>query len=70
MQRAKAEDIFAALDRIATDPSARNNNVKPLRGVPSGYRVRVGDWRVSYTLDRSAGVIEIFEIAPRGGAYR
>jgi mRNA interferase RelE/StbE len=70
MQRAKAEAIFAALDRIAANPFARNNNVKPLRGVPDGYRVRVGDWRVSYTLDRQADVIEVFEIAPRGGAYR
>ncbi|HXP06090.1 MAG TPA: type II toxin-antitoxin system RelE/ParE family toxin [Stellaceae bacterium] len=70
MQRAKAEDIFAALDRIAADPFARNNNIKPLRGVPNGCRVRVGDWRVSYTLDRGGDVIEVFEIAPRGGAYR
>ncbi len=70
MQRAKAEDIFAALDRIAADPFGRNNNIKPLRGVPSGYRVRVGDWRVSYMLDHEADLIEVFEIAPRGGAYR
>ena len=70
MQRAKAEDILAAIDRIAADPFARNNNVRPLRGVPDGYRVRVGDWRVSYTLDRGADVIQVFEIAPRGGAYR
>jgi mRNA interferase RelE/StbE len=70
MQRAKAEDILAALERIAVDPFARNNNIKPLRGIPDGYRVRVGDWRVSYTLDHRADVIDVFEIAPRGGAYR
>jgi mRNA interferase RelE/StbE len=70
MQRAKAEDIFAVLDRIAANPSARNNNIKPLKGVPNGYRVRVGDWRVSYTVDRRTGMIEVFEVAPRGGAYR
>lgn len=70
MQRAKAEDVFTALERIAVDPFAVNNNIKPLRGVPGGYRVRVGDWRVSYTLDHEADVIDVFEIAPRGGAYR
>lgn len=70
MQRAKAEDIFAALDRIATDPFAHNNNLKPLKGVANGYRLRVGDWRVSYTVDRAEEVIVVFEIAPRGGAYR
>jgi mRNA interferase RelE/StbE len=70
MQRAKAEDIFGALDRIAANPLARNNNIKSLKGVPNGYRVRVGDWRVSYTLNRAADVIDVFEIAPRGGAYQ
>ena len=70
MQRAKAKDILAALDRIAADPFARNNNIRPLKGVPNGYRVRVGDWRVSYTVDRGTDTIEVFEVAPRGGAYR
>jgi hypothetical protein len=37
MQRAKAEDVIAALDRISADPSARNNNIRPLRGMPNGY---------------------------------
>jgi mRNA interferase RelE/StbE len=70
MQPAKATDICAAVARIAVDPFAPNNNIKPLRGVANGYRIRVGDWRVSYTVDRAANVIEVFEVAPRGGAYR
>ena len=65
MQRAKAEDIMAAIERVAADPSAPNNNVRPLTGVPNGFRVRIGDWRASYTVDRDAAVIEVFEIAPR-----
>lgn len=70
MQPAKAGQIRAAIDRVSADPSAPNNNLLPLKGVPNGFRVRVGDWRVSYTLDRDAGLMSIFEIAPRGGAYR
>jgi mRNA interferase RelE/StbE len=70
MQRAKAEDIAAAVGRVAADPSAPNNNLRALKGVPNGFRIRVGDWRVSYTVDREANVIDVFEIAPRGGAYR
>ncbi|HEV2301167.1 MAG TPA: type II toxin-antitoxin system RelE/ParE family toxin [Stellaceae bacterium] len=70
LQRAKAEDIREAIKRIAADPSASNNNVRPLKGLPGGFRVRVGDWRVSYTIDHEAQVIDVFEIAPRGGAYR
>ena len=70
MQPAKAKDIREAIDKVATDPTAPNNNLRALKAVPSGFRIRVGDWRVSYTLDRRAGVMRVFEIAPRGGAYR
>jgi mRNA interferase RelE/StbE len=70
MQRAKTQDIRAAIARIAVDPFANNNNIRPLRGISNGYRVRVGDWRASYIIDRHAEVIEVFEVAPRGGAYR
>jgi mRNA-degrading endonuclease RelE of RelBE toxin-antitoxin system len=59
-----AEDIVAAVDRIAADPSAPNNNVRPLKGTPNGFRVLVGDWRVSYTVNREAQLIEVFEVAP------
>jgi mRNA-degrading endonuclease RelE of RelBE toxin-antitoxin system len=68
MQPAKTKDIRQALTRVAADPSARNPNLRPLKGVPNGVRIRVGDWRVSYTL--GAGALDVFEIAPRGGAYR
>lgn len=70
MQPAKARDIRQALARVAADPSAPNPNLRPLKGVPNGFRIRVGDWRVSYTVDHTARVIDVFEIAPRGGAYR
>lgn len=70
MPRPKAEDVIAAIARIAADPSAPNNNVRPLKGIPNGFRIRIGDWRASYTVDRAAAVIDVFEIAPRGGAYR
>ena len=70
MQPAKAKDIREAIDKVAADPTAPNNNLRALKGVPNGFRIRVGGWRVSYTLDRQAGVMSVFEIAPRGGAYR
>jgi mRNA interferase RelE/StbE len=70
MQRAKAADIRQAIGRIAAAPWAPNNNLRALRGVPNGFRLRVGDWRVSYTVDRATEAIDVFEIAPRGGTYR
>jgi mRNA interferase RelE/StbE len=70
MQPAKARDIREAIDKVAADPTAPNNNIRALAGVPNGFRIRVGDWRVSYTLDHRGGVMNVFEIAPRGGACR
>ena len=70
IQPAKAKDIREAIDKVAADPNARNNNLRTLKGVPDGFRIRVGDWRVSYTIDYEACVMSVFEIAPRGGAYR
>lgn len=70
MQPAKAKEIREAIDKVAADPTAPNNNLRPLKGVPNGFRIRVGNWRVAYTLDYQAGVMSVFEIAPRGGAYR
>lgn len=70
MQHAKAKDIRRAIAAVAADPKVKHANLHSLRDVPKGYRLRVGNWRVSFILDRKAGVMEIFEIEPRGGAYR
>jgi mRNA interferase RelE/StbE len=42
-------------------------NVKKLKGDPGLYRLRVGDWRAVYTIDRQ--VINIIRIQSRGGVY-
>lgn len=70
MQPKKAAAIRAAIGNVAADPRAKNNNLKPLTGTRNGFRIRVGDWRVSFTLDYAAQAMDVFEIAPRGGAYR
>lgn len=51
MQPKKARVIRDRLQSIAANPRAKNSNVKPLAGVPNGFRLRVGDWRASFTLD-------------------
>ena len=65
MQPAKARDIREAIDKVAANPTAPNHNIRALIGVPNGFRIRVGDWRVWYTLDHRGGVMNAFEIAPR-----
>lgn len=35
-----------------------------------GYRIRVGQYRVLYTIDNQKGIIEIFSVSHRKEAYR
>ena len=57
------------IDLLAADPMASNNNVTPLRAT-GGFRLRVGDWRVLYSLDYESNLLRVAAILPRGEAYR
>ncbi len=59
--------IRAALRRLARDPQAAPNVIAMTGG---GYRLRVGDWRVIYTLHADTVVILVLRIAHRREAYR
>jgi mRNA interferase RelE/StbE len=47
----------------------RPQRVKKIRG-SEGYRIRVGEYRVLYTINDEAGKVEIYSIAHRREAYR
>ena len=59
--------VAAAIRGLADDPSGLNT--KALHGRPE-RSLRVGGWRVLYTVDRVDGLATITAIAPRGQAYR
>ena len=61
--------IREKLDQLAQDPYARNPNLTRLQG-RSGYRLRVGDWRVIYEVEAERLVILVLKIAPRREVYR
>ncbi|MDH2901722.1 MAG: type II toxin-antitoxin system RelE/ParE family toxin [archaeon] len=44
------------------------NSCKKLKGAPNSYRLRVGDYRVLYTI-LTRDEILVFKIATRGSAY-
>lgn len=69
MSRNTAKLIMEKIEALAADPMATNNNVKKLTDHP-GYRLRVGDWRVVYTIHEQALLIVVVRIAPRGDVYR
>lgn len=59
--------LLTALHGLAADP--RPAGCKRLKGYDL-YRVRVGDWRITYAVEDDKLIVLIVEIAPRGGAYR
>ena len=67
--RNTADLIRGKLEQIANDPFTSIPNTTKLLGRP-GYRLRVGDWRVIYEIDKDEVVIIVIKIAPRGEVYR
>jgi len=68
MPRNIAALILDKLNKLTANPSASNNNLKRLKG-SNDFRMRVGDWRVVYTVENDRLVITVVRVAPRGGVY-
>jgi len=60
--------ISQVIDDLSKDP--RPVGCKKLEGYDNLYRIRVGDWRISYAVEDARLIILVIEVAPRGGAYR
>jgi mRNA interferase RelE/StbE len=68
MPNTTRELVKAKIQALAANPTGATN-AKKLVGRP-GYRLRVGDWRVIYTLDSGRLVVLVLEIGTRGGIYK
>lgn len=60
--------ISRAIEGLAQDP--RPVGSVKLTGYENFYRIRVGDWRITYSIEDDVLLIVIVEVSPRGGAYR
>jgi mRNA interferase RelE/StbE len=69
MDRGIAKRLRAKILALARNPLAANNNVKKLVGI-DGYRLRVGDWRVSYTLRHEVLTIIVIRVGHRREIYQ
>jgi hypothetical protein len=56
---ASAEQLFAA-----------HPNVERITGERDAFRLRQGDWRAKYRIDRDAGELRVLVVAPRGSVHR
>jgi mRNA interferase RelE/StbE len=70
MQRKIAVALIARLQAIAADPFARHANVERMVGIKDGFRLRQGDWRATYWVDRETRTVRVMRIAPRGEVYK
>lgn len=59
--------IFAKIKLLATDP--RPMDTKKLVGLPS-FRIRVGDYRVIYSIDDEIVTVLVVKVAHRREVYR
>ena len=69
MPRNTAKLIREKLEMIAADPYADHPNAKKLQG-REGYRLRVGDWRVIYRIQREQLMIMVLKVASHGEVYK
>ena len=69
MSRNQAQVIRIKIEGIAQNPYAQHNNLTKLVG-RSGYRLRVGDWRILYELQDQQLILLVVKIASRGDVYR
>lgn len=63
-----ARRIVRAVDALAREP--RPSGARPLVGYPHLWRIRIGDYRVIYTIKDAELVVLALRIAHRGRAYR
>ena len=63
--------MFPRIDRkiLALADHPRPVGCKKLKGYKNQWRVRVGDWRVVYTIDDSENLVIITRIAHRREVY-
>jgi mRNA interferase RelE/StbE len=59
--------IYPRLESLATNP--RPPGCRKLKGGDREWRIRVGEYRIIYTIDDSKRVVEITRIRHRGEAY-
>jgi len=68
MPRNKALNIAKKIKQLAKNPG-KMQNVKKLTDHP-GFRLRVGNWRIVYTINDKELLIHVIKIKPRGEVYK
>jgi mRNA interferase RelE/StbE len=62
--------LIKRLEAIAEQPFAAQRNVERIKGERDAFRLRQGDWRAVYRVDRTADEMRVLAVEPRGRVYR
>lgn len=62
------ERIFSALEALETEP--RHARVTKLSGYDDLYRIRVGDYRVIYSIEDQVKIVLVEKVGHRSDVYR
>jgi len=67
LDRSAARRIHRAVSALVEDP--RPAGCRPLVGYPDLWRIRVGDYRVVYSVDDATVVVLVLRVGHRGSVY-
>lgn len=59
--------VFPKIEALASDPRPRGS--KKLRGETALWRIRISDYRVIYSIDDDAHIVDITAVRHRSKAY-
>ena len=62
------DSLEAGIEHLAVDPYS--GNVKKLSVGKDLWRLRVGQWRVRFRIDKATRTVLVVRVLPRGSAYR
>jgi mRNA interferase RelE/StbE len=68
LDRRTRDRILDRLDQIAGNPHGPHS--KPLTNAAGRRSARVGGWRIIFSVDDEARIINVSVIGPRGDVYR
>jgi len=68
LNRPLRERVFRRIERLGTNP--RPAGCKKLEGADDLWRIRIGDYRVIYSVDDGRRIVDVNAVRHRSDAYR
>ena len=70
LPRLDQDRLRARVAAVAADPAGHHGFVTALTDRPGRFRVRAGDWRAVYSVDREAPLLTVHRVGHRRDIYR